>query len=88
MPSSTWFEPDVHGVWVRSLIHDGFGRIAYKQVNRLGDGSTEYLVMWEPDEALDPRRHTASIHDAKDLVVRPYKPKPWLKPAIKEVTYE
>ncbi len=71
--------PDVaiHGTWVRSLIHDGFGRICYEIQNRHKPGSIEFLVMWEPDKDLGTTNMTASYHDAEDLMVRPYKPRPW-----------
>lgn len=79
----------VHGVWVRSIELDTFGRISYRVNNRHTDGSVEFLVMWEPSEKLDSRRNTASYHKPEDLVVRPYKPKPWFKGdrVVKETNY-
>ena len=79
--------PDVavHGTWVRSLIHDGFGRLVYKEQY---NDDVQFLVMWEKDEALDPRRPTASYHSPEDLMVRPYKPRPWLRRPPKVVIYD
>lgn len=67
----------VHGVWVRSLVHDAFGRLCYKVSNRLEPGSIEFLVVWEPDEDLGTKKSFAGYHLAEDLMVRPYKPRPW-----------
>lgn len=76
----------VHGVWVRSLTHDGFGRICYKVRNRLYEGSVEFLVMWEADADMGTTRPTASYATPEELMVRPYKPRPWAK-MPKEVVY-
>lgn len=76
----------VHGVWVRSLTHDGFGRICYKVRNMQYEGSVEFLVMWEADADIGTRMPTASYATPEELMVRPYKPRPWAT-MPKEVVY-
>lgn len=78
---------DIHGTWVRSLRHDMFGRLAYKVINRNGDGRIEFLVLWEPDDDMGTKTQTSSYHDPEELMVRSYKPKPWMKNPPKEVIY-
>lgn len=76
----------VHGTWVRSLTTDAFGRLCYKIRNRLEPGSVEFLVMWQPDKDLGWTNHVASYASPEELVVRPYKPKPWAEMPL-EVVY-
>ena len=81
--------PDVavHGTWVRSRVHDGFGRLAWRILFRVAPDSDEWVVMWEPDEDLGTKVRTSSYHDSKDLDVRPYQPRPWVKNPPTEVRY-
>ena len=79
----------VHGVWVRSIPLDTFGRIAYRVNDRAYDGSVEFMIQWQPSEKLDSRRHSGGYHAPEDLVVRPFKPRPWYdqERIVKEVNY-
>jgi hypothetical protein len=45
--------------------------------------------MWEPDEDLGTTKANAGYHEPKDLVVRPYKPRPWFdeQEATVEIVY-
>ncbi len=79
---------DVHGTWVRSLVHDGFGRLIYKVTGRLGPGCVEFLVLWEPNKDLGSKNQAAGYHETKDLMVRPYKPRPWIDDPCMEVVYD
>jgi len=81
--------PDVavHGTWVRSLVHDGFGRLCWRILHRISPDSVEWVVLWEADEDLGTKVRTSSYHEAKDLEVRPYKPKPWIDNPPIEVVY-
>lgn len=85
--------PDVavHGTWVRSNVHDAFGRLCYRVSNRIEPGSIEFLVLWNADADLGTKAPSAGYHEASELEVRPYKPKPWFKVwdgKILEVIYE
>lgn len=81
--------PDVtvHGVWVRSLVHDGFGRLCWKITDREYFGQVEFFVLWEPDEDMGTKGPTGGYHEAQDLDVRPYPPKPWVDNPPVEVKY-
>lgn len=80
------FNVAIHGTWVRHQVTDAFGRLCYKILNRTGDGSVEFLVLWEPDKDLGLKSQAAGYADPEDLMVRPYKPKPWTD-MPKEVVY-
>lgn len=83
--------PDVgvHGTWVRSRIHDGFGRLCWKILYRTSPDSEEWFVMWNgPDKDMGTTGPTGSYHDAEDLDVRPYAPRPWIDNPPIEVKYK
>lgn len=82
--------PDVavHGTWVRSLVHDGFGRLCWRVTDRTYFGQIEFFVMWEgPDEDMGTKGPTGGYHEAKDLDVRPYQPRPWIENPPIETKY-
>lgn len=69
----------VHGTWVRSRVHDGFGRICWQINGRMSPDSVEFFIMWNgPDPDMGTKGPTGSYHSPEDLDVRPYKPKPWI----------
>ena len=78
-------ETDVHGTWVRSLVHDAFGRLCWRIENRLEPGSVEFMVVWEKGEAF--KTSSAGYHDPEDLEVRPYRPRPWIDNPPRRVVY-
>ncbi len=82
--------PDVaiHGTWVRSIPNDTFGRLCYKILNRHHQGSVEFLVVWEPNKELGTTKPFAGYADTEDLMVRPYKPRPWIDNPPQEVIYD
>lgn len=83
--------PDVtvHGVWVRSRVHDGFGRLCWKVIDREYYGQVEFFVLWNgPDEDMGTKGPTGGYHDPENLDVRPYKPKPWLDNPPIEIRYK
>ena len=77
---------DIHGTWVRSLITYAFGRLCWPETGKNGPGSIEFLVMWEKGNLF--KSSHASFHEPKDLMVRPYKPKPWIDNPPQEVVYD
>lgn len=82
----------VHGTWVRSSRHDGFGRICYVEYQHRPVEATiiEVLVMWQPDKDIGTVNMTASYHRPEELEVRPFKPRPWQRDPVSrmEVYYE
>lgn len=82
--------PDVtvHGTWVRSSVHNGFGRICWRVDRRYGPNTVEFFVMWNgPDKDMGTKGPTADYHRPEDLEVRPYPPKPWLRNPAVTITY-
>ena len=77
---------DIHGTWVRSLVTDSFGRLCYKILNRQFPGSIEFLVLWEANKE-QGSKPSAGYQDIEDLMVRPYKPRPWIDNPPQEVVY-
>jgi hypothetical protein len=58
-------------------VHDGFGRLCWKIIDREYYGQVEFFVMWEADEDLF-KSSTGGYAKPEDLDVRPYKPRPWI----------